>query len=130
MPAPAAAVLFDVDGTLLDTNYLHVMAWWESFLEGARVSCFDIHRNIGRGSDDLVRRCSATRTTGRRRAQRALGPLRQADAPFHRAADLRPGLRGQASPSCSRPAGAPEDVEDFRSQLDCDDAVARGGQQR
>ena len=24
-------VIFDVDGTLLDTNYLHVVAWWEAF---------------------------------------------------------------------------------------------------
>jgi beta-phosphoglucomutase-like phosphatase (HAD superfamily) len=26
-------VVFDVDGTLLDTNYLHVAAWWEAFAE-------------------------------------------------------------------------------------------------
>ena len=26
-------VIFDVDGTLLDTNYLHVAAWWEAFRE-------------------------------------------------------------------------------------------------
>ena len=26
-----AGVLFDVDGTLVDTNYLHVVAWWEAF---------------------------------------------------------------------------------------------------
>ena len=24
-------VLFDVDGTLVDTNYLHAVAWWQSF---------------------------------------------------------------------------------------------------
>ncbi len=23
-------VLFDVDGTLLDTNYLHVLSWWQA----------------------------------------------------------------------------------------------------
>ncbi len=26
-------VLFDVDGTLVDANYLHVAAWWEAFRE-------------------------------------------------------------------------------------------------
>lgn len=26
-----SGVLFDVDGTLVDTNYLHVVAWWEAF---------------------------------------------------------------------------------------------------
>jgi HAD superfamily hydrolase (TIGR01549 family) len=60
-PAPSAAdtpgaVLFDVDGTLVDTVYQHVLAWWEAFAEGGHaVSCFDIHRAIGRGSDDLVK---------------------------------------------------------------------------
>lgn len=59
-PAPSAAttpgaVLFDVDGTLVDTVYQHVMAWWEAFAEaGHEVSCYDIHRAIGRGSEDLV----------------------------------------------------------------------------
>ncbi len=27
-PHVRTAVVFDVDGTLLDTNYLHVTAWW------------------------------------------------------------------------------------------------------
>ncbi len=25
------AVIFDVDGTLVDTNYLHAVTWWEAF---------------------------------------------------------------------------------------------------
>jgi HAD superfamily hydrolase (TIGR01549 family) len=59
-PAPSAAdtpgaVLFDVDGTLVDSVYQHVLAWWESFGEaGHEVSCYDIHRTIGRDSSDLV----------------------------------------------------------------------------
>lgn len=31
MTGTSAGVLFDVDGTLLDTNYLHVPAWWQAF---------------------------------------------------------------------------------------------------
>jgi len=59
-PAPSAsaapeAVLFDVDGTLVDSVYQHVIAWWEAFEEaGHQVSGFDIHRAVGRGSEDLV----------------------------------------------------------------------------
>jgi phosphoglycolate phosphatase-like HAD superfamily hydrolase len=54
-PAAPEAVLFDVDGTLVDSVYQHVIAWWEAFEEaGHEVSGFDIHRAIGRGSEDLV----------------------------------------------------------------------------
>ncbi|MCW2568569.1 MAG: putative hydrolase, partial [Mycobacterium sp.] len=30
-------VLFDVDGTLVDTSYLHVVAWWEALRESGHV---------------------------------------------------------------------------------------------
>jgi phosphoglycolate phosphatase-like HAD superfamily hydrolase len=56
-PPRGAGVIFDVDGTLLDTNYLHVTAWWEAFRErGHDVACADIHRAIGLSSDDLITR--------------------------------------------------------------------------
>ncbi|MEE1940222.1 HAD family hydrolase [Streptomyces sp. TRM 70361] len=51
------AVLFDVDGTLVDTTYLHTVAWWEAFRQaGRRVPMSLIHRTIGMGSDQLLDR--------------------------------------------------------------------------
>ena len=48
-------VLFDVDGTLVDTNYLHVVAWWQAFRsQGHRVAMTDLHRTVGQGSDQFV----------------------------------------------------------------------------
>jgi HAD superfamily hydrolase (TIGR01509 family) len=48
-------VLFDVDGTLVDTNYLHVVAWWEALREsGYVVPMRLIHRGIGMGSDQIL----------------------------------------------------------------------------
>jgi beta-phosphoglucomutase-like phosphatase (HAD superfamily) len=48
-------VIFDVDGTLLDTNYLHVAAWWEAFTErGHDIRCADVHRAIGMGSAEMI----------------------------------------------------------------------------
>ncbi len=29
------AALFDVDGTLVDTNYLHTVTWWQAFARPA-----------------------------------------------------------------------------------------------
>jgi HAD superfamily hydrolase (TIGR01509 family) len=52
---PARGVLFDVDGTLVDTNYLHVVAWWHAFRsQGHRVPMTDLHRTVGQGSDQFV----------------------------------------------------------------------------
>jgi HAD superfamily hydrolase (TIGR01509 family) len=49
------AVLFDVDGTLVDTNYLHTVAWWEAFTQaGHQVPMASIHRSVGMGSDKML----------------------------------------------------------------------------
>lgn len=52
----SSAVLFDIDGTLLDSNYLHALAWRRAFLDlGHNVPTAWIHRHIGQGSDLLLR---------------------------------------------------------------------------
>lgn len=49
------AVLFDVDGTLVDTNYLHVHAWARAFREeNIDVESWRIHRSIGMDGSTLV----------------------------------------------------------------------------
>lgn len=51
------AALFDVDGTLADTNYLHVVAWWEAFRQsGHHPAMREIHHAIGLGGTDLIDR--------------------------------------------------------------------------
>src|SRR3954467_2716944 len=50
-----SAVLFDVDGTLVDSNFLHVDAWSRSFTEmGSPVDSWRIHRAIGQDSARLL----------------------------------------------------------------------------
>ena len=52
----AKVVVLDVDGTLMDTNYLHVEAWARAFEEvGHRVPRVWLHRQVGKGSDLLIR---------------------------------------------------------------------------
>ncbi len=49
------AVIFDIDGTLVDTNYQHALAWYRAFRQhGVVVPIWQIHRAIGIGSDRVV----------------------------------------------------------------------------
>lgn len=49
------AVFFDLDGTLVDSNDLHIRAWQEVFAEiGAAFDRATIHAQIGKGGDMLV----------------------------------------------------------------------------
>ena len=51
-------VLFDIDGTLTDTNYLHTLAWRRAFLEhGHDVASSQVHRMIGASSTKLMQAC-------------------------------------------------------------------------
>jgi HAD superfamily hydrolase (TIGR01509 family) len=48
-------VLFDVDGTLVDSNYLHTLAWWQAFRRfGHDVPMASIHRAVGMGGKRLI----------------------------------------------------------------------------
>jgi len=49
------AVLFDVDGTLIDSNDFHVAAWVEALREvGQHIAADKIHAQIGKGGDNLL----------------------------------------------------------------------------
>jgi HAD superfamily hydrolase (TIGR01509 family) len=50
-----SAVLFDIDGTLVDTNYLHVDAWLRACADvGHPVDAWRVHRAIGMDSAKLL----------------------------------------------------------------------------
>lgn len=50
-----AAVILDVDGTLVDTNFHHAIAWYRAFRQhGIVLPIWRIHRSIGMGGDQLV----------------------------------------------------------------------------
>ncbi len=124
------AVLFDVDGTLVDSNYLHVYAWQRAFAdEGMSVAAWHIHRCIGMDGAKLVRALSGDAPAG---VQDRLGdahsryygeltpllaPLRGARALLRHVAGL--GLQVVLATS------APEDeLETLLKVLDCDDVIA------
>ena len=49
------AVIFDLDGTLIDSVDLHIQAWKRTFERfGKEVSNEQIRRQIGKGADDML----------------------------------------------------------------------------
>jgi phosphoglycolate phosphatase-like HAD superfamily hydrolase len=124
------AVLFDVDGTLVDSNYLHVHAWQRAFVtEDLPVEAWRIHRGIGMdgaalvntlsdGADDDVRdRLTDGHSRYYQEMASMLRPLPGARELLHRIADL--GVQVVLATS------APEDeLAMLREVLDCDDIVS------
>jgi HAD superfamily hydrolase (TIGR01549 family) len=53
MSAPAA--ILDIDGTLVDSNYQHAIAWYRALRQHGHVlPIWRIHRHIGMGGDQLI----------------------------------------------------------------------------
>ncbi|MEA2232574.1 MAG: hypothetical protein QOD83_2390 [Solirubrobacteraceae bacterium] len=49
------AAILDIDGTLIDSNYQHAIAWYRAFrLHGITIPVWRCHRAIGMGGDQLV----------------------------------------------------------------------------
>src|ERR1700722_10393684 len=49
------ALIFDLDGTLIDSVYAHVLAWQKSFAAaGLQVPSWGIHKKIGLGGQELA----------------------------------------------------------------------------
>ena len=53
--AGMSVAILDIDGTLVDTNYQHALAWYRAFRDhGIVLAIWRIHRHIGMGGDQLV----------------------------------------------------------------------------
>ena len=54
-PPNSITVVLDIDGTLVDTNYQHAIAWHRALRDhGYAVQLWEIHRHIGMGGDQIV----------------------------------------------------------------------------
>jgi HAD superfamily hydrolase (TIGR01549 family) len=113
-----AGVLFDVDGTLVDTNYLHAIAWSRALRDhGEWAPMHAIHRLIGMGGERLLRSLLGhdSEPIRRRRAEH-FRALYDDVRPFPGADDLlsqtrRHGLAAVVASS------SPRDELDFMLQL-------------
>jgi HAD superfamily hydrolase (TIGR01509 family) len=125
-----AGVLFDVDGTLIDTTFLHAVCWAEALRQhGHTVSMAHLHHGIGMSSDKLL--------------SHALGDDRDHDAddalvdahltlykewwgrlsPLSGAADLLRACRKRGLDVVLASSASEQELSALTSALDADDAV-------
>ncbi len=91
MPARQTSFLFDLDGTLVDSVYQHVLAWHEALeSEGIALSVWRIHRRIGMSGGLFTN--MLLRETGLDLAPERIERLRRAHADAYnaRSAAIRP----------------------------------------
>lgn len=120
-----AGVLFDVDGTLVDTNYLHTLAWSRALVDlGEWAPMNAIHRLIGMGGGLLVEQLVGQPVDGAeearsRRYRELIGEARVfpgARELLHRVHDE--GLIVVLASSSPR-----DDLDRMLELLDCEDAI-------
>jgi HAD superfamily hydrolase (TIGR01509 family) len=120
------AVLFDVDGTLVDTNYLHVMAWRRVFLGHGEpeITSARIHRLVGMGTDELLEALFG-RPRPELKAERArqFAALTAEIRAFPRAGDLLRALHDRGVRVVLATSAEKSDLEPILDAIDADDAI-------
>ena len=123
MTPPAA--LLDIDGTLVDSNYQHALAWYRAFrLHGITIPVWRCHRAIGMGGDQLVRYLAgdgfeAQQGDAVRTEEKALFAQMIAEVqPFEGARALIEDLKGLGCKVVMASSAKPEDTQHYLDLLD------------
>jgi HAD superfamily hydrolase (TIGR01509 family) len=126
---PLNAIL-DVDGTLVDTNYHHALAWHRALhAHGHRVQMWKVHRHIGMGGDQIL-----DALIGERAAAGAGDEIRAAEAeaygeligevePMDGARELIEKLRDEGSTVILASSAKQEEVDHYLDLLDARELV-------
>jgi HAD superfamily hydrolase (TIGR01509 family) len=122
------AALLDVDGTLVDTNYHHAIAWYRAFAQFDYVRpVWRIHRHIGMGGDQLVAALigeDGEREHGdaiRDAEKRAYGGLIGEVAPLPGARELIIDVKERGHTVILASSAKPEEVDVYLDLLDARD---------
>jgi HAD superfamily hydrolase (TIGR01509 family) len=129
LPERPAAILFDIDGTLVDSNYVHVVAWMYAFQSAGRhVEAWRIHEAIGMDSGELLQRLlgdeadeigeQAKQEHSRRYAE--LSPVLQ---PFDGARELLRTVAARGVKVVLATSAPPDELERLRELLDVEEAI-------
>lgn len=119
------AAIFDVDGTLVDTNYQHALAWFRAFRQhGVILPVWRIHRHVGMGGDQLVAALAGEQVEKEqgddiRVAEKVLY-LAMIDEvqPFQGARELMVTLKERGHPVVLASSARPKEVDHYLDLLD------------
>jgi HAD superfamily hydrolase (TIGR01509 family) len=129
MRVPLNAIL-DVDGTLVDTNYHHALAWHRALhAHGHQVQMWKVHRHIGMGGDQIVAaligaEAEAEQGDAIREAEaEAYGELIGEVEPMAGARELIERLREQGATVILASSAKQEEVDHYLDLLDARDLI-------
>jgi HAD superfamily hydrolase (TIGR01549 family) len=121
----ALAAILDIDGTLVDTNYHHAIAWYRAFREhGVTLPVWRIHRHIGMGGDQFVAAVAGQqveeelgddiRAAEKARYMELIGEV----APFAGARELLAALKQRGHVLVLASSAKPDEVDYYLDLLD------------
>ena len=126
---PPAAIL-DIDGTLVDTNYQHALAWFRALREhGELLPVWRIHRHIGMGGDHLVEALCGSEVEAQKgediRAveKERYGELIGEVEPFEGARELIEGLKDRGHAVVLASSAKSDEVDHYLDLLDARELV-------
>ena len=126
-------VFFDIDGTLVDSNDLHVQAWEQAFRDaGHEIERQAIHDQIGKGADMLVPAllpdASEEQAEALGEAHGAIFKARYLDQvrPFPRARDLLARVHDAGQKVVLASSASKAELDHYLDLLDARDLVAAG----
>ena len=126
----ATAAILDVDGTLVDSNYQHAIAWYRAFREhDVSPAIWRIHRHIGMGGDQLVAAVAGDDVEGelgdaiRDSEKRLYGELIDEVRPFEGARDLLEELARREHPIVLASSAKLEETEHYVELLGARDLL-------
>jgi HAD superfamily hydrolase (TIGR01509 family) len=123
MSGPAA--ILDIDGTLVDSNYQHTLAWYRALRQhDQHIAIWRIHRHIGMGGDQLVASLCGDEVEEEqgediRAAEKALYmALIDEVEPLHGARDLIVDLKRLDRDVVLASSAKPDEIEHYLDLLD------------
>ncbi|HEY1269042.1 MAG TPA: HAD family hydrolase [Candidatus Binatia bacterium] len=121
------AVLFDIDGTLMDTNYLHVEAWSDAFAQvGLIVPRREIHRQIGKSGRKMLREFIADETKAKKADElhgKLYKKIQPKGKPLPGACDIIAALKDRGIGIWFATSAKPEELQHTMNELGAHDLI-------